>query len=197
MSSNFWHQLLMLLQAQPNSCFHLGGGQKKIIQKIYLTHCLNMAAFHMEALRKQRILDKKISKQELLVEKNVKEHFKIAESEGKITRHRICKTETESGSYGNSKSYRISESSGRSKMAPSSSTLSTKSSGRSASLSEIPEKLKFKDQKSRLSKRTTLLRIYQNIPPGMSPAWYHHLNKQAKVLRDHGLVMGHLSQFVN
>ncbi|XP_069754262.1 uncharacterized protein [Narcine bancroftii] len=150
MSSNFWHQLLMLLQAQPNSCFHLGGGQKKIIQKIYLTHCLNMAAFHMEALRKQRILDKKISKQELLVEKNVKEHFKIAESEGKITRHRICKTETESGSYGNSKSYRISESSGRSKMAPSSSTLSTKSSGRSASLSEIPEKLKFKDQKSRL-----------------------------------------------
>ncbi|GCB79262.1 hypothetical protein scyTo_0019515, partial [Scyliorhinus torazame] len=37
----------------------------------------------------------------------------------------------------------------------------------------------------------------QGIPPGMSPLWYHHLNRQARVLRDHGLVMGHLSHFID
>ncbi|XP_062909224.1 uncharacterized protein LOC134349192 isoform X2 [Mobula hypostoma] len=168
-------------------------------EEIYSTHCLNMAAFHMEALRKQRVLDRKFAKQEPLEEKK-RDPFKIARSGGKTSWHRFCQTKRGSASIESSSdsgSKRSSESSGMSETTTSSSPRSSKSSQRSVTLKRMPETSNIRDLKSRLYKRTTPPRMYQNIPPGMSPAWYHHLNKQAKILRDHGLVMGHLSQFVD
>ncbi|XP_078267888.1 uncharacterized protein LOC144600225 [Rhinoraja longicauda] len=130
--------------------------------------------------------------------KTFADHFKNGNSRSNAPR--MCKTKSQSGSYdgsSNSESTRSSQSCVGSEATTCYSTLSSETSERSRAPSQKPEALHVKDFKSRLPKRTTSHRAYENRPPGMSLEWYHHLNKKARILRNHGLILGHLSQFVN
>ncbi|XP_078086854.1 uncharacterized protein LOC144505038 isoform X2 [Mustelus asterias] len=160
-----------------------------------------MAAFHMEALKKQRFLDKRIAAMERIEKES-------QPCECRKSPKRSSTLKKGSAAKKPSASKKSSESSGSKKSSESS---ASKRSSESSSTTEKSRSSVSSTSRStkQSSRRFTPLstnkfrcprnvgRQFQSIPPGMSPLWYHHLNRQARILRDHGLVMGHLAHFID
>ncbi|XP_043559178.1 translation initiation factor IF-2-like [Chiloscyllium plagiosum] len=171
-----------------------------------------MASYHMEALRKQRLLDRKIAAMDLLEKES--ETCECAKSSAakrgskssspkkgskpsapkkgskpsapkKGSKSSASKRRTESSA--STISSESSECTDKSRSSGSTPTRSTKLSSRNIT--------PFSPTKASCSK--TPRSRFQSIPPGMSPYWAHHLRRQARILRDHGLVMGNLVHFMD